>query len=289
VRFDKRNNDAMKRNAIRLSLWSSLTLFALLMVPKATSQTPNADPSAEREAPMAHDANPSFLVATIRVSQPDTTRGWGFPNEGRHISCVNATVSTIMSLAYGTHIKQIVGGPDWLSKDRYDINGIPDVAGVPDLEQIQQMYQKLLTERFHLTFHREQREMPIYAITVAKGAITVAKGGPILKVADPNETLNTGNSGGGGRRTLKFTSMSMRDFALNMNFYEDRPVVDRTSLPDRYDFTLKWTFDVSRENEPDAPPSVFTAIREQLGLRMDPVKGLAEVLVIDHVERPSEN
>ena len=179
-------------------------------------------------------------------------------------------------------IKQIVGGPEWLSKDRYDINGIPDVAGVPDLKQMREMYQKLLADRFHLTFHREQREMPIYAITVAKG-------GPILKVADPNEDLNTGNSGSGGQRTLRFTNMSMANFALNMNFYEDRPVVDQTALPGRYDFTLKWTYDVSRENDPGAPPSLYTAIKEQLGLRMDAVKGPAEVLVIDKAERPSEN
>jgi uncharacterized protein (TIGR03435 family) len=124
--------------------------------------------------------------------------------------------------------------------------------------------------------------MPIYALTVSKG-------GPILKIADPNENLNTGNSGSGGERTLKFTNMSMPDFALNMNFYEDRPVIDQTSLPGRYDFTLKWTFDVSREGEPGAPPSLFTAIKEQLGLRLDAVKGPAEVFVIDHLERPSEN
>jgi uncharacterized protein (TIGR03435 family) len=144
------------------------------------------------------------------------------------------------------------------------------------------MYQKLLADRFHLIFHREVRDIPIYALTVAKG-------GPILKVADPSEDLNTGNSGSGGQRTLKFTNMSMPDFVLNMNLYEDRPVIDQTSLSGRYDFTLKWTFDVSSENEPDAPPSLFTAIKEQLGLRVDAVKAPAEVLVIDHVERPSAN
>jgi len=231
---------------------------------------------------MAQDASPGFLVATIKPSDPDSNSGWGFPTEGHHISCVNATVDTIMSVAYGVHIKQIVGGPEWLSKDRFDINGVPDLAGVPNLKQMQGMYQKLLAERFHLTFHREKRELPIYAITVAKG-------GPTLKIADPNGDLNTGNSGSGGQRTLRFTNMPISAFALNMSFYEDRPVIDQTSLTGRYDFTLKWTYDVSRESSADAPPSVFTAIKEQLGLRMDAVKGPAEVLVIDHVERPSEN
>jgi len=219
----------MKRTAVRLLSW---LLLGVLLVQVVRAQTPAAKISAETEQPMARDASPNFLVATIRPSDPDSTGGWGFPTEGHHISCVNATVATIMSVAYGVHIKQIVGGPEWLSKDRYDINGIPDVAGVPDLKQMREMYQKLLADRFHLTFHREQREMPIYAITVTKG-------GPILKVADPNEDLNTGNSGSGGQRTLRFTNMSMANFALNMNFYEDRPVVDQTALPGRYDFTLK--------------------------------------------------
>ncbi len=245
--------------------------------------TGQAQVATEKEPRMAADANPGFLVATVKPSNPDSTGGWGFPNKGHHISCVNATVDTIMTVAYGIHVKQIVGAPEWLSKDRYDVNGIPDVAGVPNLIQIRTMYQKLLADRFHLVFHRETREMPIYAITVAKG-------GSILTPADPKEThINTGNSGGNGQRTLKFTNMSMPDFALNMNLYEDRPVIDQTSLLGRYNFTLRWTYDVSKEDEAGAPPSLFTAVREQLGLRMDAVKGPAEVFVIDHVERPSVN
>jgi len=243
---------------------------------------PQAQVPAEKEQPMATDAGAVFLVATIKPSDPDSTKGWAFPSEGRHVSCANASVTTILSVAYGIHIKQIVGAPEWLNKDRYDINGVADTAGEPSLKQMQQMYQKLLADRFHLTFHHEVREMPVYAITVAKG-------GPILKVADPGEALNTGSTGSGGRRTLKFTNMSMPDFALNMNLYQDRPVIDQTSLPGRYDFTLKWTYDLSKESESDAPPSIFTAIKEQLGLRMDAVKGPAEVFVIDHVERPSPN
>jgi uncharacterized protein (TIGR03435 family) len=249
---------------------------------KAQTPKPEQARTTEAEQPMAENANPGFLVATVKPSDPASSAGWSFPTEGRHISCANASIATIMVVAYGIHIKQIVGAPDWLDKERYDINGVPDEPGVPSLSQMQQMYQKLLADRFHLVFHRETRPIPIYAITIAKG-------GPTLNVADPGEQLHTGNSGSGGRRTLKFTAMSIPTFALNMNFYEDRPVVDQTSLPGRYDFTLKWTYDLSKEDEPDAPPSVFTAIKEQLGLRMDAVKGAAEVFVIDHIERPSEN
>jgi uncharacterized protein (TIGR03435 family) len=239
--------------------------------------------ATEKEQRMAADASPGFLVATIKPSDPDSTGGWGFPTEGHHISCVNASVATIMSVAYGIHVKQIVGGPEWLTKDRFNINGIPDVAGVPNLKQMQEMYQKLLADRFHLAMHRETREMPIYAITIAKG-------GPMLTAADPNETrVNTGNSGSGGQRTLKFTNMSMPDFALNLNLYENRPVIDQTSLKGRYNFTLSWTYDVSRVGDADSAPSLVTAMKEQLGLKMEAVKGPADVYVIDHVEHPSEN
>ena len=231
---------------------------------------------------MVRDASPGFLVATIKPTDPKETRD-GFPTEGHHISCVNETVATIMSVAYSIHVKQIVDGPEWLTKDRYDINGIPDVAGVPDLKQMREMYQKLLAERFHLVFHHETREMPIYAIRVAKD-------GPKLTAADPKETrINTGNSGSGGQRTLKFTNMSIPDFALNLNFYENRPVMDQTSLKGRYNFTLTWTYDVSRVGDADAAPSLVTAINEQLGLKIEAVKGPADAYVIDHVERPSEN
>lgn len=265
---------ARKFALLLLVAFSSATL-------KAQSPNPAQTHAPEIEQPMASNAHPGFLVATIKPSDP-SGRGKGFPSGSRHITLVNVSVATIIALAYRIHIKQIVGGPDWLTKDRYDINGVPDIPGVPSLPQTQEMYQKLLADRFHLVFHHESREMPIYAITVMNG-------GPTLKVADPKEAINTGNSDNGGRRTLKFTNMSIADFVLNMNFYEDRPVIDHTSLPDRYDFTLKWTYDITKEDEPGAPPSIFTAMKEQLGLSMDAVKGPAEVFVIDHVDRPSEN
>lgn len=230
---------------------------------------------------MAKNANPSFLVATIKPSSPDETRD-GFPYDGRHLSCINETVETIITIAYGIHPKQIVDAPDWLRKEHFDITGVADLPGVPDLPQQQQMWRKLLADRFHLTFHRETRDLPVYAIRVVKNP-------PMLKPADPSELMNTGNAGSIGERTLKFRNMAMAGFALNMNWYLDRPVIDQTSLPGHYDFTLKWTYDDTAPRDPDAPPSLFTAIKEQLGLELAAIKGPAEVLVIDHIEQPSAN
>lgn len=130
----------MERSAVRLCLRSVRVLLGFFAVQMVVAQTPKADLSIERETPMATEANPDFLVATIKPSDPAASGGWGFPTEGHHISCVNASVATIFMVAYGIHAKQIAGGPEWLTKDRYDINGIPSVAGVPNLRQMREMY-----------------------------------------------------------------------------------------------------------------------------------------------------
>ena len=261
----------------------SLVLFAGTIATAGLlgqAQPSSASRSPQQQASM-QDASPAFEVATIRPSDPNAAGGWAFPGGGRHVSCLNASVATILSVAYGIHDKQVVDGPEWVRTDHYDINGVSNV-GDPTLPQMQEMYRKLLADRFHLVFHRETRELPIYAVRIATG-------GSKLIAAKPGEHLNTGNRGSGGQRTLKFTNMPMAAFALNMNFYLDRPVVDQTGLTGAYDFTLTWTYDDSRLSDANAAPSLFTAVKEQLGLKLDAVKGPAEVFVIDHIERPSEN
>lgn len=260
-----------------LALRAGVLLIASLSTPAIPSQS-------VKEQPMAADAHPSFAVAIIKPSDPADPRnahGWSFESEGHHIQCRNATLIDILSVVYGLQVRQIVTTEPWLGRETYDITGTPDAPGEPNTVQFREMYGKLLADRFHLTSHRETRDMPIYAITVAKG-------GPRLKPADPSEPVNAGNSGG-IERTMNFTNMSMGEFAHNLALFEDRPVIDQTRLPGSYDFTLKWTFELTAETLPDAAPSLSTAMREQLGLRLDSTRGKAEVLVIDHVERPSEN
>ncbi len=249
------------------------------------AQTPGPVTGIQKETSMAADASPGFEVATIRPSDPNDPRaslGWSFESEGHRIECKQTTLLNLIAVTYGLQPRQIVGGPTWLDKDRYDISGVPDVPGVPSAPQVREMYKKLLAERFHLVLHRETREMPIYVVTIAKGE-------PLLKPANSGAPVNTSNSGDSTQRTLRFTNMSMKEFANNMDIYEDRPVVDQTGLSGRYDFTLKWTYELSAEGQPGAPPSLFTAMREQLGLKMDAVKGPAEVIFIDHLEKPREN
>ena len=232
---------------------------------------------------MAKDAHPSYEVATIKSSDPDDGKS-GFHTMGHRLFLENEPMDRLIAFAYAIHPKQIVDGPEWFSKDRYDINGVPDIDGQPSVQQQREMLQKLLAERLGLKFQRAKRDLSIFAITVAKG-------GPKLAVSksDPNSLLDQTGSGNGVEQMWKFTNNSMADFAQGMQYFLDRPVVDETGLKGRFDFKLEWTMDGSLNNDPKAPPGLFTAVQEQLGLKIEGTKGPADVLVIDHVERPSAN
>jgi uncharacterized protein (TIGR03435 family) len=164
----------------------------------------------------------------------------------------------------------------------------------PNDKQIKTMLQKLLAERFKLTFHHDKRELSVYLISVASG-------GSKLTTSSPNDCTNFLFRGLGD---LLVTNMTMTDFATWMQAsVMDKPVVDQTGLSGRYDFQLNWTPDESQfaqlrgtgrvvpppTNDPNAPPSLYTAMQEQLGLKMGTAKFPDDVIVIDRVEKPSEN
>jgi uncharacterized protein (TIGR03435 family) len=264
-----------------------------LIFERATPETAWAIPEPPPRLPaMAKDADPSFDVATVKLSKPDTP-GKMFRMEANKFSTVNTTLADLIKDAYGIQDKQIVGAPEWVFSDKYDLAGQPDIPGQPNQEQLRIMIKKLLADRFQLKFHKDQKEMAAYVLTVAKG-------GPKMKKseADPNA--------GGGRffrdlGVLTFTNSNMVDFCdLMQAAVLDRPVVDHTNLPGKWDFLLKWTPDESQfggmgikipppTDSPDAPPPLFTALQEQIGLRLDAEKAQVPVLIIDHVEKPSDN
>jgi uncharacterized protein (TIGR03435 family) len=241
--------------------------------------------------PMAADATPGFEVATIKPSAPDKP-GIGIGLRGRNFSTLNTPLSYLITFAYGLHPRQIVGGPAWLETEKYDLAGVPDKPGAPNDKQLKQMVQKLLADRFQLKFHREKRELSVFAITVGKG-------GPTL-TASTNVSNGVPGLGFRGLGNLVVRNATIEDFAnLMQTSVLDRPVVDQTNLKGRFDFTLDWAPDEtqfgamgvkvppSAENETRA--SLFTAIQSQLGLKIDAVKAPVDVLVIDHVEKPSDN
>jgi uncharacterized protein (TIGR03435 family) len=154
------------------------------------------------------------------------------------------------------------------------------VDGFPNVKQMREMFQSLLSDRFKLTFHREKRTLSVFAITVAKGGPKLTKSASAA--TDPTPFYS-------GNGTLKVTNNSLADIADVMKFFVERPVVDQTGIAGRFDFTLKWEPNETQNSDPNAPPGLFTAIEEQLGLKLEATKAPVDVIVIDHVERPSAN
>jgi uncharacterized protein (TIGR03435 family) len=243
---------------------------------------------------MDANAHPSFEVATIKPSKADQ-QGKFFRLGGRRFTTTNATLYDLISYAYRIHANQIIGAPGWAETGKYDINAEPDGDGAPNDQQWKDMMQKLLAERFALTFHRDKKELSVYLLSVARGGPKLTK-----SAADPNGHFGwsfRGRIGG----DLSFTNANMADFAnLMQRNVLDRPVVDQTGLTGKYDFNLDFTPDESQfegmgakvspqTDSANAPPNLYTAIQEQLGLKLEATKAPAEVLVIDHVEKPSEN
>ena len=233
---------------------------------------------------MAKDADPDWEVATVRPSNPNDTAGQHIRLPGRHVLLLDTTVEQFLLIGYGVQKSQLAGEPDWVKTEKWDVDGVPDVEGEPSLRQLQGMMRKILAERFGLLLHREQREMPVFALTVTKGGAKM-----IANATDPNGWMDQQNGGINGRHVEALKNASMADLALILQFHVDRPVVDQTGLKGRYDFKLQWTVDEAQTTAPDAPPGLFTAIQEQIGLKLEPVKAPADVLVIDKVERPGAN
>jgi len=274
--------------------WSQGGPSLPLNLTKATPETawaiPDPPPPPVR---MAANADPAFEVATIKPSDPNRP-GKLFTIRGQEVLTVNTTVSDLLTMAYDLHPKQIVGGPSWLESDKYDVTGKPDAPGAPNNAQLKIMIQKLLADRLQLTFHREKRDLNVYALTVGKTGIKLSK-----SQLDPN--------GPGGRFfgpppvTLRVTNATMAEVAsVLQSAVLDRPVVDQTGLAEKYDFLLKFTPEPGQmmglggappqqPDNADAPPDLFTAIQQQLGLKLESTKAPADVIVIDHIERPSEN
>jgi uncharacterized protein (TIGR03435 family) len=265
-----------------------------LTLKKATPETawaiPEPPPPPKRMDP---NANPSFEVATIKPSRPDAP-GKAIRVAGRQFSTLNTTLSDLITFAYGLHARQITNAPAWIETEKYDLAGQPDVDGQPNDQQLKSMVQKLLADRFKLKFHHDKKELNVYAITVDKGGHKLTKSN-----GDPNGLPALFFRGLGN---FPVRNATMADFAGALQgAVLDRPVVDQTGLTGRWDFALLWTPDEfqfggrgAQAPPPPAtngvtPPDLFTAFREQLGLKLDSTKAPADVLVIDSVEKPSPN
>jgi uncharacterized protein (TIGR03435 family) len=232
---------------------------------------------------MPKDADPGWEVVTVKPGDP-YAKSDHIDLHGRHLTLENETVEIMMLLGYNVQKNQIAGAPGWAKTERWTVDGLADTDGEPNVSQLQAMVRKVLTERFGLKVHHEQREMPVFALTVAKGGARMQ-----VNTSDPNGLPNQHGSHGSGWVMYQYTNTSMPELTLMLLSSVDRPIVNKTGLKGRYDFQLKWLTDDSHGSDPDAPPGLFTAVQEQLGLKLEPVKAPADVLVVDAVEKPGEN
>jgi uncharacterized protein (TIGR03435 family) len=221
-----------------------------------------------------------FEVAVIRPTLSTSTNGTSFNVfAGGRVRITNEPVKLLIRTAFRLQDAQIAGGPGWLESDRYDIEAKTGHAEKPNPGQLSPMMQNLLADRFHLKFHHEMRDLSVYALVAAKN-------GPKLKLKTEDESPAMNTSGGSGKQQLVATAMSMSLLAGYVGNRLGHIVVDKTGLPGSYDFTLEWAPDQAA----DSPlPSLVTALREQLGLRLETQKSPVEVLVIDSIDKPSEN
>jgi len=219
------------------------------------------------------------------------------------IEARNITLKFLIKAAYGVLDKQIVGSPAWLDSQLFDVTAKYDQA----VENEQKNWtpaqrrsfelngmlplQNLLAERFGLKMHFEDREMPVYALVVAKGGSKLEPAGTVKEILGWS-----GNGirplGAGKLAAMQATTDQLAHFLDGV--YSDqlgRPVVDKTGLTATYDFSLQWIPDQLAGTDPSGSsgPSFFTAIQEQLGLKLEPQRAAVRTLVIDHVEMPSEN
>ena len=286
---------------------AGLVMFCLLSVLPIRAQS-----TQPTTAPV-----PSFEVATVKPNRSGDPRTLIGGPLGR-FTTTGTTTKFLIAYAYDVKGFQVSGGPSWVDSERYDIDAkVPDSITQEALklpfDQIKQQYllmvQALLGDRFKLKLSYQTKELPVLALVVAKN-------GPKIREATPGDTYPNGIKGPDGHaigRTWRMArgeligqGVSMESVGGVLSQYLGRTVLNQTGLKGDYDFTLQWTPDPdegamlkgpedARSGTDNAPlpdsigPAIFTAIQEQLGLKLESQKAPVQILVIDHVERPSEN
>lgn len=246
---------------------------------------------------MPADADPSFEVATIKPNDTGASQMQSlFVNNVGKFGTRASSVIDLISFAYDVQAKQIIGGPEWASSYRFDIEAKPDVEGMPNPVQLRSMIRKFLVERFDFKFHNEKREMSAFVLRVAKGGQKMEPS--TSKLLLPGIGFNRRPDG----VSLPFNNVNMHDVStFFQSLVLDRPVVDQTAVEGRYNFVVSFTPDETMFNgrvpgpqqKPadgvEPAPSLFEALQQQAGLKLTPEKTQVDVIAIDHIEKPSAN
>lgn len=242
-----------------------------------------------------------FEVATIKPSDLSMRGSSAGSRPNGAFSSKNRQLKNVICDAYEVLPMQCFGGPAWLESDRYDIDAKPDSATAEQLMKLswkergpvqRRMEQALLADRLKLKTHFETKEMTVFALVVAKGGLKIHEAKPDDTYANGLKRTDGKPFGtrvfmmGNGSMTAQ--GMSLDNLVLNLPGITGHLVENKTGLTGVYDFTLHYS--PTDPPPPDSPaPSIYTALEEQLGLKLEPIKAPVKSLVIDHVERPSEN
>jgi uncharacterized protein (TIGR03435 family) len=237
-------------------------------------------PSTAPTMPAA--ADPSFDVATIKPSAHDAN--WGISRGTRLFQARGNSIADLIQFAYRVRRRQIDGGPSWMDELRFDVTGEPDAPGLPSRDQQRLMLRKLLAERFGFRVHFVQRDFPVYALVVDKSPPKINVSGPSVNniLVSPRELEN-------GTTAVQFSHTTMPEFTeFLMGFIQDRQIVDETGLSGRFDFTVMIPTSSQGGNDTDKATAFLLGVRP-LGFKLAPKKEPLEVIVIDHIDRPTAN
>ena len=249
---------------------------------------------------LAQSGGPAFDVASLKRNMSPSEMGGGGPRPGGRYRLTNLTARSMISIAWGIPVNRVLGGPGWTSVDRYDLDATMNEQSTP--EEATAMLRTLLRDRFGLVARIEKRDLPVYFLTQAPaGGI-----GPNLeratfdcsKLASRGEEAAAAIAARPGRMlcglavndgTFDGGAVTMGTISQVLTPQTGRPVIDRTGLTGMYNVLLKWRPSLS----PDAPPgdavSIFTAVQEQLGLRLESGTAPLDVVVVERIKRPTEN
>jgi len=221
----------------------------------------------------------TFEAAAIKVNTAGASPGTGFNFDGSRLRITNATLQFLIRSAYKVQGEQIVGGPSWLDEERYDIEANTGNSQPLAPAQFATTLQNLLHDRFGLNFRRETRQLTVYSLVVEKGGSRLKE-----NTGAGGTRLNTDMNA--GKAVLTGEGVSMDQLAGYISNKLGRVVLNRTDLTGVYDFSFTWD---TEQSAGSTDPSMFTGLREQLGLRLESTRSPTEVLVIEQVAKPSEN
>lgn len=256
--------------------------------------------AASTQEPALTLANFEYEVSSFKPNKSsDASSSWS--DGGDALTAANMPLQSLIEAAFGIRDAQLIGAPAWLNSERYDINAKMSGETATALKSLsvdernrasRGMMQKLFAERLKLTTRHDTKEMPVYFLLIAKNGSKLAE-------AKPDEKSTTNTNGGGGEVKMSARAMTMDGLATRLSGRVGRIVLNKTYLTGKFDFMLNWAED--RPVQPSSAdaavpvaadptgPSIFTALQEQLGLKLESGKGPVEIIVIEHVERPSGN